>query len=66
MVVIQIYILTVLVLTLKRKSKRKDINVFGKRAPQASERRTPPTLRTSLSIHLNNVKVLHIGINRVD
>jgi hypothetical protein len=28
-------------------------NVFGKRAPQASERRTPPTLRTSSILTYN-------------
>jgi hypothetical protein len=29
-------------------------NVGGKRAAQASERRTPPNLRTSTDVYLNN------------
>jgi hypothetical protein len=33
----------------------KIINVPGKRVAQASESRTPPTLRTSMSVYLNNV-----------
>jgi hypothetical protein len=31
------------------------VNVDGKRVAQASESRTPPTLRTSMSVYLNNV-----------
>jgi hypothetical protein len=39
--------------------------VFYKRAPRTSVRRTPPTLRTSKALYLNNAIVFYIEINRV-
>jgi hypothetical protein len=41
-------------------------NVFDKRAPQASERRTPPALNTFKTTQLNDIWHYFIEIDIVD
>jgi hypothetical protein len=41
-------------------------NVFDKRAPQASERRTPPALNTFKATQLNDIWHYFIEIDTVD